>query len=112
MKKCTINDVANIIGSGLTPSRSNNAFWNNPKYPWLKTEQLGAFQIFDTIEYISEAAIDETNIKIWPPKTISVAMYGEGKTRGNVSIIMREMTTNQACCNIIVNECVWQFKIP
>jgi type I restriction enzyme S subunit len=27
-------------------------------------------------------------------------MYGEGKTRGNVSIIKSEMATNQACCNI------------
>ncbi len=74
------------------------------RYPWLKTEQLGEFQIFDTNEHISQAALDETNIKLWPPKTLSVAMYGEGQTRGNTSIIMREMTTNQACCNIIVNE--------
>lgn len=110
MNKCTINDVAKTIGSGITPSRSNNAFWSNPKYPWLKTEQLGTFQIFDTDEYISQAAIDETNIKIWPSKTISVAMYGEGKTRGNVSIIMREMATNQACCNIIVNENIADYR--
>lgn len=110
MNKCTINDVAKTIGSGITPSRSNNAFWSNPKYPWLKTEQLGTFQIFDTDEYISQAAIDETNIKIWPSKTISVAMYGEGKTRGNVSIIMREMATNQACCNIIVNENIVDYR--
>lgn len=110
MNKCTINDVAKTIGSGITPSRSNNAFWSNPKYPWLKTEQLGTFQIFETDEYISQAAIDETNIKIWPSKTISVAMYGEGKTRGNVSIIMREMATNQACCNIIVNENIADYR--
>lgn len=52
MNKCTINDVAKTIGSGITPSRSNNAFWSNPKYPWLKTEQLGTFQIFDTDELV------------------------------------------------------------
>ena len=27
-------------------------------------------------------------------------MYGEGKTRGNVSILKRSMATNQACCNV------------
>ena len=37
-------------------------------------------------------------------------MYGEGKTRGNVSIIMREMATNQACCNIIVNENIADYR--
>ena len=104
MNNGVINDVASLIGSGITPLRSNNKYWNVPYYPWLKTEQLGEFQIYDTSEYISQVAMDETSIKLWPPKTLSVAMYGEGQTRGNISIIMREMTTNQACCNIIVDE--------
>lgn len=103
MNNGVINDIASLIGSGITPLRSNNKYWNVPCYPWLKTEQLGEFQIFDTSEYISQAALDETSIKLWPPKTLSVAMYGEGQTRGNASIIMQEMTTNQACCNIIVD---------
>lgn len=110
MDKCTINDIAINIGSGITPLRSNNEFWNSPDYPWLKTEQLGSFQIYDTSEYISQTALNQTSIKLWPPKTISVAMYGEGKTRGNVSIIMREMTTNQACCNIIVNSDLADYR--
>ncbi len=110
MDKCTINGIAKTVGSGITPLRSNPVFWENPKYPWLKTEQLGDFQVFDTSEYISQAALDETNIKLWPPNTLSIAMYGEGRTRGNVSIIMREMATNQACCNIIVDEDVADFR--
>jgi len=104
MNRGTINDVARLVGSGITPLRSNKAYWDIPRYPWLKTEQLGEFEIFDANEYISQTALEETNIKLWPPKTISVAMYGEGQTRGNASIIMREMATNQACCNIIVDE--------
>lgn len=104
MNRGTINDVSQLVGSGITPLRSNKAYWDIPCYPWLKTEQLGEFEIFDANEYISQTALDETSIKLWPPKTISVAMYGEGQTRGNVSIIMREMATNQACCNIIVDE--------
>lgn len=110
MNKCTINDIALNIGSGLTPLRSNIEFWNSTDYQWLKTEQLGSFQIYDTGEYISKTALEKTTIKLWPPKTISVAMYGEGKTRGNVSIIMKEMTTNQACCNIIVNPIVADYR--
>ena len=45
-------------------------------------------------------ALQETSIKVFPENTLSIAMYGEGKTRGNVSIIKAEMATNQACCNI------------
>lgn len=99
----TIQDIASEIGSGITPLRSNSKFWDSRDIPWVKTEQLGEYQIFDANEYISKTALEETAIKKWPPKTISVAMYGEGKTRGNASILMMQSTTNQACCNIIVD---------
>ena len=31
-------------------------------------------------------------------------MYGEGKTRGSVSILKTRTTTNQACCNIVIDQ--------
>ena len=98
-----IRDIAAEIGSGITPLRSTIRFWNSNDIPWVKTEQLGAYQIFDAYEYISRVAAEETNIRIWPANTVTVAMYGEGKTRGSVSVLMNPMATNQACCNIIVN---------
>ena len=99
----TIFDISSEIGSGLTPLRSNGAYWDSKDIPWVKTEQLGEYQIFDANEYISQKALNETSIKLWPPKTVSVAMYGEGKTRGNASILMMQSTTNQACCNIVAD---------
>jgi type I restriction enzyme S subunit len=72
----------------------------NGTVPWLKTEQLGEKFIYSTKENISEVALKKTSIKVYPPNTLSIAMYGEGKTRGNVSIIKSKMATNQACCNI------------
>lgn len=100
----SISDISISIGSGITPLRSNSLFWNSKDYMWLKTEQLGQYQIFQTNEYISKQALKQTSIKLYPINTISVAMYGEGKTRGSVSILKEEMTTNQACCNIIVDD--------
>lgn len=99
----TIFDISAEIGSGITPLRSNNKYWNSNDIPWVKTEQLGEYKIYDANEYISSVALQETTIKLWPSKTISVAMYGEGKTRGNASILMIPATTNQACCNIVVD---------
>ena len=84
--------------------RSNDEFWTDGTIPWLKTEQLGEKYIFDTNEYITEKALQEANVKIFPENTLSIAMYGEGKTRGNVSILKRPMATNQACCNIELDE--------
>ena len=80
--------------------RSNDEFWTDGTIPWLKTEQLGEKYIFDTNEYITEKALQEANVKLFPENILSIAMYGEGKTRGNVSILKRPMATNQACCNI------------
>lgn len=100
MKTVKLDDLSLKVSSGLTPLRSNKEFWDNGTIPWLKTEQLGEKYIFDTIEYVSQTAINKTALKVFPENTLSIAMYGEGKTRGNVSIIKKPMTTNQACCNV------------
>ncbi len=103
MQSRSISDIAKRVSSGITPLRSNPDYWSNGSIPWLKTEQLGEKYIYDTNEKISDVALDQTSIKLDPPNTLSIAMYGEGKTRGNLSIIKSEMTTNQACCNVEVN---------
>ena len=46
--------------------RSNDEFWANGTIPWLKTEQLGEKYIFDTNEHITEKALQEANVKIFP----------------------------------------------
>ncbi|MBF4248761.1 restriction endonuclease subunit S, partial [Vibrio anguillarum] len=91
------------ISSGLTPLRSNSEFWGKGTIPWLKTEQLGEKYIYETNEHISTKALDQTSIKIFPENSLSIAMYGEGKTRGNLSILRKPMATNQACCNVVVD---------
>ncbi|HCY76381.1 MAG TPA: restriction endonuclease [Ignavibacteriales bacterium] len=99
-----LKDISSTIGSGITPSRSNKNFWIGGTIPWLKTGQLGEHKIYDTNEKITKYALANTGIKIFPVNTLSIALYGEGKTRGNVSILKSEMTTNQACCNIVIDK--------
>jgi type I restriction enzyme S subunit len=103
-KPIKLKKISTVIGSGITPSRTNMNYWENGVIPWLKTEQLGEHEIYDTNEKITQTALNETSIKVFPENTLSIAMYGEGKTRGNVSILKRPMTTNQACCNIVIDE--------
>lgn len=104
MLNISLSEISKSITSGLTPLRSNNDFWNNGTIPWLKTEQLGEKYIYETNEHISEKALEETSIKLNKKNTLSIAMYGEGKTRGSVSILKKEMATNQACCNVYLDE--------
>jgi type I restriction enzyme S subunit len=100
-----LKDLAKTISSGSTPLRSNEDFWFNGIIPWLKTEQLGKSKyIYDTTEKISQIALEQTSLKVNPVNTLSIALYGEGKTRGNISILKQKMTTNQACCNIVIDE--------
>ena len=66
-------------------------------------------------EYITDAALEETNCKLYPPNTILVAMYGEGKTRGKASILKITAATNQACAAITITDdsvllgYIWNF---
>ena len=99
-----LKNIALVIGSGITPRRDNKNYWEGGVIPWLKTEQLGEKNIYDTNEKITKFALDDTSIKIFPVNTLSMAMYGEGRTRGNVSILKKEMATNQACCNIVLDK--------
>jgi len=43
-------------------------------------------------------------LKIFSPGTLLLAMYGEGKTRGQVTELKLNATCNQACAAIIVHE--------
>ncbi len=103
MLNSTLSELSLKIISGLTPLRSKSSYWNDGSVPWLKTEQLGEKYVYETNECISQKALESTSIKLVPENALSIAMYGEGKTRGNVSIIKVPMTTNQACCNVILD---------
>ena len=104
LKKVSLESISLSISTGLTPLRTNSQFWQNGTIPWLKTEQLGEKYIYDTNEKISIIALEKTSIKINPKNTLSIAMYGEGRTRGSLSILKEEMTTNQACCNVYLDD--------
>ena len=103
MQTKLLSEISLTIGSGLTPLRSNPKFWDSGTISWLKTEQLGEKYIYSTNELISKNALEETSIKVFPTDSLSIAMYGEGKTRGNLSILKKPMTTNQACCNVVID---------
>lgn len=87
------------IGTGATPSRENHSFFEGD-IPWVKTTEVNNCRITNTEEHISSIAIDVTNCKLYPPETILLAMYGQGKTRGQVAVLDISAATNQACAAI------------
>ncbi len=83
------------IGSGTTP-KSDNAEYYNGEIPWVTTSELREKFISNTNQKITELALKETNLKIYSPGAIIMAMYGA--TIGRLGILDIHATVNQACC--------------
>ena len=81
--------------SGGTPSRKHLEYYGGV-IPWVKTGELGNSFIFDTEEHITSNGLENSSAKLFPQKTIIIAMYGA--TIGELGILAIEATTNQACC--------------
>lgn len=94
-----IDDLANLK-SGGTPSRQNSSFWNGD-IPWVKTGEVNYKLIKETEEYITEKGLKMSSTVLFPKGTILMALYGQGKTRGRVSILDIDATTNQACVGFL-----------
>lgn len=97
-----IGDFAKTC-SGATPSRSHPEYFDGD-IPWVKTAELRDGEIFDTEEHVSKAAVAKTSLRLLPPNTLLIAMYGQGQTRGRTGRLMCEATTNQACFAILPND--------
>lgn len=93
--------------SGSTPSRGNKGYWESAEIPWVKTGEVAFAPITRTEESISKLALAECSLTLLPPKTVLVAMYGQGKTRGQSAILEVSATTNQACFAILPND-TWE----
>ncbi len=87
------------IGSGSTPDRNKPEYWNG-SIKWLKTGELQNNEIWDSEEYITEVALRDTSVTLFPVNTILMAMYGQGKTRGMTALLKTPCTTNQACAGL------------
>jgi type I restriction enzyme S subunit len=101
MRIDTLCDVA----TGATPSRDRADYYRGP-HPWIKTGEVDNPCINSAEEHISEAALEETNCKLFPKRTLLVAMYGQGKTRGKVGMLGIPAATNQACAAILPSDAI------
>lgn len=89
------------IETGATPKRDVELYWNEGNVPWIKSGQVSNKDIIEADEYITEEALRDTNAKLYPVNSILIAMYGEGKTRGQVGILKFEATSNQAIAAMV-----------
>ena len=96
---CKLEDIASI-GTGATPLTKCKEYYLNGNIPWVNSSSTKDSVIEFPSNYITSRAIQDTNCVVYPKGTLIVAMYGEGKTRGQVSELGIEAATNQACAAI------------
>ena len=94
-----LEDVAKI-GTGATPSKSNMEYYGG-NINWVSSSVTSFPYVDEPTDLITELALKETNCEIYPTGTLLMAMYGEGKTRGQVTELRIEAASNQACAAII-----------
>ena len=97
-----IEDIAKVT-SGGTPSRKNDAYWNG-SIPWVTTAEVKFGVITNTEQKITTAGLSNSSAKLFPVNTLLIAMYGQGKTRGQVAKLGITATTNQACAALLFKD--------
>ncbi len=102
-ERVSIESLCLTVTSGGTPSRANPRFWEDGVIPWFKTAELKDWYVDDAEERITEEALSESSARVFPPDTVLMAMYGDGKTITSLGILRNEAATNQACCAMIVD---------
>ena len=98
-----VGDVCKYTTSGGTPRSSVTSYYEPPTVSWLKTKEANYCRIYQTESYISQEGLDNSNAKLIPENSVIVAMYGQGDTAGRVAINKVPLSTNQACCNLIID---------
>ncbi|NIM40264.1 MAG: restriction endonuclease subunit S [Hydrogenophaga sp.] len=96
--RAPLGEIAHI-SSGGTPNRTRASYWGGD-IPWVTTGEIRFNTITDTAEKLTPEGLRQSAAKLFPAGTLLMAMYGQGKTRGQVARLGIEATTNQACAAI------------
>ena len=97
----TIDQIAQV-GTGVTPLRSKSAYFSEGTVPWVTSGALNSQTVTSASELVTELALKECRLELYPVGALLVAMYGEGKTRGKCSELLISATVNQAIAAIVL----------
>ena len=96
---CRLGELANIA-TGSTPAKNKVEYYMHGTIPWITSSETGQEYVSSARYYVTDLAVKECNLTINQPHTLVMAMYGQGKTRGQITELAIPATTNQACATI------------
>lgn len=99
-KEYKIGEITKKATSGGTPSTKVEEYYGG-NIPWLNTKEVNFNRIWSTEKFITEKGLNNSSAKWIDKNSVIVAMYGA--TAAKVAINKIPLTTNQACCNLIID---------
>ena len=106
-KEYKLKDITYKITSGGTPKSAEASYYDGD-IPWLNTKEINFNRIGKTERYITEDGLNNSSAKWIPKDSVIIAMYGT--TAAKVAYSLIDLTTNQACCNLIINKDIADSK--
>lgn len=94
-----IGEVCNLMTGG-TPSRAKKEYFLGGEIKWLVSGDVNKGEIFDCEGRITELGMNSSNTKYLPVNSVVIALNGQGKTRGMVSMLHVKATCNQSVVSI------------
>lgn len=89
------------VGTGMTPLKTEKKFYDQGTIPWITSSLTSRRYINNSEEFITDYALEQTSLIVYPPHTLIIALYGQGKTRGQISELLIPATVNQACAALV-----------
>ena len=100
-KTYRIGDICKRVCSGGTPKSTEPSYYDG-EIPWLNTKEINFNRISSTEKHITLSGLENSSAKWIDKNSVIVAMYGA--TAAKVAINTIPLTTNQACCNLSIDE--------
>jgi type I restriction enzyme S subunit len=100
---CRLSAVSRV-GTGVTPLRSRPEYYKDGNVPWITSTVVNEDVVHEPNGYVTQFALQDTQLQLYPAGSLIVALYGEGKTRGKVSQVAFDTTTNQALAVLVHEE--------
>lgn len=106
-KYIKISELCEKVCSGGTPKSTISAYYGG-NIPWLNTKEIDFNRIYKTEKNITQEGLDNSSAKWIEENSVIVAMYGA--TAGKCAISKIPLTTNQACCNLMIDKTVADYR--
>lgn len=91
------------LSTGSTPSTKRREYYSGD-VAFIRTAEIVNNRLTSAATHISREAVADYSLRVYPPGTVLMAMYGQGKTRGQVALLEISAATTQNAAAILPDD--------